>query len=674
MKNINKRTTLRNRLVAGTLAAMTLASVSTLSLTTASAATTDDDIAKALSGAKIIGSNISVQNPFTDKANTGFKSAKLEDKVKALANSTEKNKIDEYINNLKINNKITSTDSYNYKPIIGNKANERETRISPESIENNVFITNTNKLKEGQFFREQKSSDVLSGIGLDNNLDYIYPGNILMIEESSNNKMNVSEGKYRNMDLAKRASGTFVINNDTDKEFVVDDMSSRKDKTETRACDEIQNNMYTYLAEQGDTSNYYVIRIASATSPEQLSATLNLSEGAIKAQIDSEKWDDIRSGKKQVSVVSVQQIVASVEMTNDLTHPSDLFSKDASVVDISKISSDGKSNAMLITKVNYGRQYLLTAELNLRNTAREEHVDLTSGLIKLFRSNSDLTASEKNAMKYAKVNASEIGYSSIDWQPCKDIHSVTEFIKHLSKQKVYTSDLENLVPVSYEAVNLAGSLPRVMMNIQADEYEFKGVSADKIKNVTFRDDGDGKNYCRKYWSYGIDLDKYNATGEIVEKQYLQVDGDTSCLNIPAYQCIFGVSFNLDGGVNGDNGNVMMYTKKDGTRLYQNSGFSYLDDNGNKITGRRIDLSNMSLKIGTTYRSVGYNRNYLDVSFNSRNNSKLKSQLVGSSFHSNAGDKSGSGWTKCWAEFSYDNTLDINGNGLKLNNDPVDNTI
>lgn len=168
-------------------------------------------------------------------------------------------------------------------------------------------------------------------------------------------------------------------------------------------------------------------------------------------------------------------------MTNDLTHPSDLFSEDTTVTDIKKISNDGKSNAMLVTKVNYGRQYLMTAELNLRNTTKEEHVDLTNGLIKLFRSHSDFTASEKNAMKYAKVEASEIGYSSTDWTPCENIHSTTDFIKHLSKQKEYTSDLENLVPVSYEAVNLAGSLPRVMMNIQADEYEFKGISSEKLQ-------------------------------------------------------------------------------------------------------------------------------------------------------------------------------------------------
>lgn len=72
-----------------------------------------------------------------------------------------------------------------------------------------------------------------------------------------------------------------------------------KIKIETRTCDEIQDSIYRYLEDQGDTSNYYVIRIASATSPEQLSATLGISEGAINSQIDSTKWDDIRSGKKQ---------------------------------------------------------------------------------------------------------------------------------------------------------------------------------------------------------------------------------------------------------------------------------------------------------------------------------------------------------------------------------------
>lgn len=82
---------------------------------------------------------------------------------------------------------------------------------------------------------------------------------------------------------------------------------------------------------------------------------------------------------------------------------------------------------------------------------------------------------------------------------------------------------------------------------------------------------------------------------------------------------------------------------------------------------------MSLRLETTYRSVGYNRNYIKVDFFNRDNSKLNSGLTGASFKSNAADKSDSGWNACWAKFNYDNTLDINGNGLYLNNKAVDNT-
>lgn len=609
-----KRTGFKNKLIASTLAALTIASTGAMAVTSASATTTD---------------------------------------------------INSFIRNSKANNVITSTDNYNYKPVI----NKKRGVISENSVDKEVFVTTTKKVKNNGTIQIK----TIPGVGEEGNTDYVYPGNIFMIEDTGDNKTNISEAEFNIIsDIAKRSGGSFIINDDSDSEFDIKDMSNKKTAI-SRTCDEIQDSLYEYAADKECLSGDYVIHIATASSPEQLSAKLGMSEGAIKSQIDADKWDDIRAGRKQLTAVSVQQIFATVEFKNDLSDPSKLFSDKATVTDINKMIRDNKSNGMLITKVNYGRQYLMTAEIDLRNTAKEQHVDLTGAIQKRFNDNKNYSKSQENALKHAKISVSEIGLNSIEWEENQTISNINSFLDYLDNNKVFSADSEEtLVPVSYEAKNLAGTLPDVTLNIKADEYEFTGISADKIKNLSFDDEGDGKNYHRNFWTYGIDLEKFSTTGEIVEKRY-EINRDVRNIDIPAYQCVFGVQFNLDGGVKNDNGNAMIYTKKDGTtRLYQNSGFRYSDDNNNSVSKRRIEFSNMSLIIGKTHRSVGYNRNYIEPTFYSRDNDKMYSDLTKSAFHSNAGNKSGSGWTECWAEFSYDNTLDIDGNGLYLNNREVNN--
>lgn len=410
---------------------------------------------------------------------------------------------------------IEDTGDYNKNLING------KTQVNENEITNSIVLTSSSKSANDKYYDSTASTNVLSALGKGNHstsAGMIYPGNMLTYNNNLATGMTRDESIRQN----KRDTGHFrgLISGES---FDIKDI----DISAGNAGSKIQKKMYDNSVSVAPAG--FEFRIMAASSPLQLARGLNLTTDAVSEAVNNNQWDKIRTGEKKVVVVYAQQIIETLEFVWKDSNYAALFKKDTNI--------NVPENAMLITKVNYGRGYLLTVDLNMTGSPSETPVNLEDAVKKAFTSNPNWNDAQKNALKYAAVSVKQIGDGNIRWDRIKNknpkkkippITSITDFISYLSrspyeKTKGIMSQYDQLVPLSYEAVAMGGINRWVKLEIKADKYDYSVKKAAKINDLemVMRAMGDINPFY--FRTYGIDLNMFNEQNAFSEKEYTIFD-------------------------------------------------------------------------------------------------------------------------------------------------------
>ncbi len=598
----------------------------------------------------------------------------------STANERE-NAINEYIWGIDpgfANGKID--DHYVYSNRVNNSR-----QINPSQVETNIILTEQILAAEPEYVLRSKTMKVIPATGASGNNQYIYPGNILSV---SNHLDEIVMGEFTNLNVG-RAAGHFNLQKGKDLKFSIDNMSYKPNGSAfSQPYFLIENEIYDGLDKirnGNPLSSYYVVRTANVSSPEQLVSTLRVTMGELDQAIDSAQWDLIRTGQIQMVAVSVEQVLCSVVYTNEIdSNPAGALFSTETTAETLQNTILNHANAMVIRQVNYGRRYLLTLTLNLACSPHEERLDLKGGIDAFFSGRSVSDEGTNNALSYAACDGIEIGLHNTNWEKITDYIgteklTLSDFANYLSRNKNFNGEADEqcLVPISYAATALGGSMTDPFkMIVNANEHAYIGKKAEKVTGITFDDNSVGQNYHRDFVAYGLDIDAFNTNQVFKEKKYTVTTSDAWNLSIPAYKNIFGIAFNLDGGVTSKRGNVYIKTVandydkdiNDNWRIYNGWGIVITDDDGDKLKARKVLLDNAKIYLDCEEVGGGYDRNrvnsdiqVLDVD---PNETTAYSPLFTKAAHQTIG------WGTGYSFLKYEGYYEQAGRNLDLTNEAI----
>lgn len=552
---------------------------------------------------------------------------------------------DEYFENLKVNvTNVCINSTQHYSNLINGKEKiklpekysgvnitemiryPQEYLKAVEPLSEKILITKSTPRRDKKYEeRANTYSDVIPAFS-----SMIYPGQILRYSDE------MIRGRVDEIELEEvRAGGNFTIDEVLGSKIKYKKGKGAEFDVDKVNKDDVYNGIISSIDSKAELRKD--IRTSQLTSPEQVAFELGCSVDAVE-NIAGRFMEKVRTGEKQVALALVRTPVATVNYAID--YPSNLFDENRlDSNDISRIKSkiNETNQGLVVDQVEYGMAQLVLAEVNTDktyNTQAEngfvDTADLEGALEKHCMGIMDKDENKKTRQKNSLDNARFYYMTFGGERGVSGVYSDT--LSNIDKKIPYkfASKKQRLIPLSYRASFLGSINGHIKFKTNAPKYDFCCVEGKKTGAFVVEESttGNGSDLQEKR-VYGIDLEHFNETNEIIEKRYVNISRKDSgherardATRYPAYQCVFGLeadarpkrnathSFSRDRIVNGAFYSANVYSSK------------YPDDNSqtrekHTLTGP-VDIGRpITVKCVYWSEDAGFNFNGVDYHANNK---------------------------------------------------------